>query len=622
MDNPSFRPSRLLFVSCSLLFMCLALAAEAQDLRLGQPAAPPAPVPVRDVSDRENAVVRFYDQAAATLRLAGHDLDLTLDDVRTLAPASFASHRVHEVLSLGEGDCLRVEPQTRTDVLQGLENGAEQVLDRFMTFGLSWHGDCLQAMGSPETQEMLEEVGRRTLAELLAGAASDDERLVSIEAATTYRVTVRLGERTLSYRAVALWQPVQSSSEFVLVDNVFLQIDQAVQPQLPVRSLEAMRAPVALPEAWRMDAGGTVERSTTPCKITSKDHLSSSFKNGKEEHSGDGDHQSSADVTFACSCDSDCTSNCTPRFTFTNCADFTPRDLTRKHVAASSVDTKNGVFPNATGTAGAQCAAGFGCVFRSCFVTALSCSVSVGVTISDFKVSFAPNNATWSYNSGFELQNGCDRCAFEQSCLGAGSDSLCGTTTDPQPIGDGGQTQASPIVLDLALNGFTFSGPDATVEFDIDADGLLDHITWIDPESDDVFLVLDRNGNGAVDDGRELFGVVTDQPPSEDPNGFLALAVFDQAAEGGNEDGVISAADEIFTDLLVWKDLDGDGRSEPPELTPLADTGVLEIQLSYITSGRRDRFGNTLRWTSFMELLGHPGRHAVADVIFVRVAGG
>jgi hypothetical protein len=78
---------------------------------------------------------------------------------------------------------------------------------------------------------------------------------------------------------------------------------------------------------------------------------------------------------------------------------------------------------------------------------------------------------------------------------------------------------------------------------DIDGDGYRDWIAWTDPEAEDGLLVWDRNLNGIIDSGRELFGDSTTQPPSNEPNGFLALAVLDQAESGGNGDGVISSLD-------------------------------------------------------------------------------
>jgi hypothetical protein len=64
----------------------------------------------------------------------------------------------------------------------------------------------------------------------------------------------------------------------------------------------------------------------------------------------------------------------------------------------------------------------------------------------------------------------------------------------------------SPIVLDLHGNGFHFSGPDLPVWFDIDADAVEESICWTTGRSDDAFLAWDRNRNGVINDGSELFG--------------------------------------------------------------------------------------------------------------------
>jgi len=154
----------------------------------------------------------------------------------------------------------------------------------------------------------------------------------------------------------------------------------------------------------------------------------------------------------------------------------------------------------------------------------------------------------------------------------------------------------SPIVIDTDGSGFHLTSAADGVQFDFFGTGEPIQISWIAKGSTNGWLALDRNGNGVIDNAKELFGNFTDQPPVNDRNGFLALAVFDQPAYGGNGDGVIDYRDAIWPKLLVWIDANHDGISQPEELHHITDLGIHSIDLAYHKSQFTDAYGNQFRY--------------------------
>jgi hypothetical protein len=148
----------------------------------------------------------------------------------------------------------------------------------------------------------------------------------------------------------------------------------------------------------------------------------------------------------------------------------------------------------------------------------------------------------------------------------------------------------SPIIIDLRRNGFHFSdAPDGAL-FSIN-NGPRRRVAW-PTTGDDAWLVWDRNANGVIDNGRELFGTVT---PSlfggRCENGYEALKELD-----ANRDNLIDTRDVIFRHLRLWRDVNRNGLSEPGELLALPAMGIRAIGLVYSVNRTTDEWGNRFRY--------------------------
>jgi hypothetical protein len=157
----------------------------------------------------------------------------------------------------------------------------------------------------------------------------------------------------------------------------------------------------------------------------------------------------------------------------------------------------------------------------------------------------------------------------------------------------------SPILIDTQGQGYHLTSLGDGVPFEM-SPGTPMQVSWTNPDYQNAFLALDRNHNGTIDNGSELFGTFTPQPPSSARNGYNALAVFDEPQNGGNGNGRIDPDDAIYPSLLLWIDRNHNGISEPNELIPLASAGVFSIDLNYTLDSFEDQFGNVFRYKALV----------------------
>jgi len=231
-----------------------------------------------------------------------------------------------------------------------------------------------------------------------------------------------------------------------------------------------------------------------------------------------------------------------------------------------------------------------------------------------------------------------DRQIFPDDCAQAGDlwttayeqqetcNRFCWTTCEnavcpPEPVTGTPHPTITPLLVDLDRNGFHLSGVDDAVMFDIDADGTPNQISWTSGDAGDAFLVFDRNGNGNIDDGRELFGNATllaSGAPA--PNGYEALIELDDVTFGGDSNAILTRSDAAWEFLQVWTDRDHNGDSDPGELASLSSAGVVALDMRYQRANRSDAHGNVFRFRSKATILNATGRPRSAmtyDVFFV-----
>ena len=168
----------------------------------------------------------------------------------------------------------------------------------------------------------------------------------------------------------------------------------------------------------------------------------------------------------------------------------------------------------------------------------------------------------------------------------------------------------TPIVLDLDGNGITTTAAAEGVSFDLAGNGQKAQVGWVG--GGDGLLVRDLNGDGVINDGRELFGIGTQLANGQRAgHGYDAMADLD-----GNKDGRLDAQDAAFSQLKVWKDVDLDGQTDAGELQGLVDLGIVSLDLNYALTSKDSNGNHVAMVSSYTTADGQ--QHQMADVLFAK----
>ncbi|HGG6556739.1 TPA: hypothetical protein ACJG76_004950, partial [Salmonella enterica subsp. diarizonae serovar 61:i:z] len=153
------------------------------------------------------------------------------------------------------------------------------------------------------------------------------------------------------------------------------------------------------------------------------------------------------------------------------------------------------------------------------------------------------------------------------------------STTEATSISD-------PVVLDLNGDGVKTISKSSGIIFDHDGNFFAENTGWISPE--DGLLVMDKNQDGKIDSGNELFGnnsLLNNGSLAK--NGYEALREYDE-----NHDGVLDKNDSIWRQLKVWQDKNSNAVVDDGELLSLEQLKITSIRLDYENINFTDSEGN------------------------------
>ncbi|PWT88774.1 MAG: hypothetical protein C5B55_12525 [Blastocatellia bacterium] len=629
----------LAFATCLVVLLtALETRTAAQRKEAEKPGSPVATIKksiepheklIREAYDKlvryhASAITRQNKEARAALRQS-QLIGFEFTNFHTGPIQEVLANRYSKLITMPTGEVVTVSHGTYS-----VNKGPEQV-----TFTASWTSGSYSTIFDPEW----------TFSDVLQFEAS---KYSDVSTYTLYDVKVSLDGKSRSYRAMVLFHDLGrsmgiGSPQFLdqIVDGLNWvwgetrpPYDPAMEdqpPSAPARdSLDLNSADTSLEssesslypssDGGGIDPGVALAGLTTDGLWTARDDT---------DHAS-GDHLGTAKFATKCSYAENNRQRCD--VTISNFAandSGTLTDIFQIYVHRGAKDEKleSAFAPIGTNV---TCASAAAVAFSSCLI-GFECQVNASVTLN-FGVGTASATVTGGnlWRAAQAVSNTCNlppviaggctvpslngTCPIgmtvnSSGCCVIGSSGSCSTDFANRCLRFGGDYDfisctctgcdtcgGSPIVIDVNGDGISMTGPSDGVQFDLNSNGTRDRLGWLAANSDDAWLVLDRNGNGTIDNGAELFGDLTSQPAAPNKNGFLALAEFDKSSNGGNGDGQIDTQDAIFPSLRLWRDVNHNGVSEPGELFSLASLNVKAIELDFREAKRVDQYGNEFRY--------------------------